>query len=447
MSIKNLLSVEFKVVLCFFLLTTFSTPVYALVNYNDHPDLAKAMQYDAETNGGNMNKADRGKAVHFYKRYLKDVNESFQKARVYCQLGAMHAVSFNEKKGEKRNLKKAREYYKKVIELEPNRIGRPTLVARNILTTLNHKPFYGWVKARTNFYNWLASIDDDSLKKNYLPLRPPGKKVNITRIIPDPNSETGYRIETSTRVEKREPEEAISDSKIIGIKNLISSLKESSVYNATYDAKAMDNPHKGFKYILEHLPSDAPERAIVQDVIKKIADPSINRDLKMLLDTFHVPKNEDTNKPDEKNIIKKRVIYNLNYANRNNLPFVFDLKSGELVEKKMVERLDTKTSYKSLLDLGKGDIAWNGNLITVRDANLYGITADPKNKLKIEKGQYTDTYILQDGFILPYTLFARNKEEMYYRVSIIETKPRYIVVLYQQTGKSKAMLYKHKKPN
>jgi hypothetical protein len=82
----------------------------ALVNYSKHPDLAKAMESDPQTNGGDMAKADRAIAAYRYLKYLKDVNDSFQKAHVYCQLGALYAVSFNKEKGEDLDCEKARRW-------------------------------------------------------------------------------------------------------------------------------------------------------------------------------------------------------------------------------------------------------------------------------------------------------------------------------------------------
>ena len=70
----------------------FSQNAFALRNYNNNPDLAKAMEFDLEMNGGDIKKADRSKAEFHYLRYLEEIqdpNESFQRARVYCQLGAM----------------------------------------------------------------------------------------------------------------------------------------------------------------------------------------------------------------------------------------------------------------------------------------------------------------------------------------------------------------------
>ncbi|HUT30910.1 MAG TPA: hypothetical protein VMX13_14045 [Sedimentisphaerales bacterium] len=137
-----------------------SSPIYALVNYDRNPDLTQAMEHDPQTNRGDRENADRPKAEYYYLRYLEDANQSFQRARVYFLLAGMYSTSFNREKGEKRDLKKAREYYRKVLEEEPDRIGRCTIVARNMLASLETmgEPSFERVKARMAMYEWLSQM-------------------------------------------------------------------------------------------------------------------------------------------------------------------------------------------------------------------------------------------------------------------------------------------------
>ena len=79
-----------------------------LRNYDNDPDLARGMQYDLAESGVGYDKADRAKAEKYYLEYLKNVQESFQKARVYARLGALYATGFDVRKGEKADYDKAR---------------------------------------------------------------------------------------------------------------------------------------------------------------------------------------------------------------------------------------------------------------------------------------------------------------------------------------------------
>ena len=236
--------------------------LYGLKNYDNHPDLAKAMEFDGETNGCDRKKADRSKAVYHYLRYLEDEENSFQRARVYCQLGAMYAVSFNKEKGEKRDFKKARGYYKKVLELEPERFGDPTMAARSMLIAFDNPIGFERVKAAIDFYEWLNSFDDEKIKKMWLPLTPPSKEKTGVRILPLKNPNLP------------------SEGQMIGLKSLSESLKETTIGNGVCDAMTMDVPMEGLTYILEHLPDNAPERKIVKKAMNELAEPIVNKMLK-----------------------------------------------------------------------------------------------------------------------------------------------------------------------
>lgn len=263
------------------LFVAYPEAVYALVNYNNHPDLAKAMEFDSEKNGGNEKKADRSKAEYHYLRYLKDAKESFQRARVYCQLGSMYACSFNEERGEKRNIQKARKYYRKVLEIEPERIDACMIETRSMLASFEHAYGFDQLKARVEIYKWLAEFDEQKLKDKWLPLRPP-------HIPPQTTTITNDKGEVVARITKRPPADpnVPSPQHVIGLTNLIKSVKRVAIVNATnWDTLSMPVPEQGWAYILENLPPDAPERKIVEEAIRKKRERIADEALKDMLDS------------------------------------------------------------------------------------------------------------------------------------------------------------------
>lgn len=106
-----------------------------LVNYENDPDLALAMKYDAEYNGGDLTIANQSLAEKNYLKYLEKCKESSQRAKVYCQLGVLFATNWYAQNGEKPDYEKSVMYMKKVLEEEPVRIGQETQRARAFLNT------------------------------------------------------------------------------------------------------------------------------------------------------------------------------------------------------------------------------------------------------------------------------------------------------------------------
>ncbi len=239
---------------------SYSNCLCGVLNYDNDPDLDKALKYDLEMNGGKYKVADRTLAEKYYLTYLKknpDV-ESFQKARIYAQLGALYTVAMNPRLDEKRDLEKARLYFEKVLECEPERIGHTTLRARNMLVTLRTKSVgFNRLKARVKYYEFLDNIsklDKESIKKLWLPKRP---------------------------VLSEDEHDAYLERQISGIPDHINSVKHSLIYNAVKcDAIVMDVPIEGLTYMLEHLPDNAPERKIVKKAMNEPAEPIVNEMLK-----------------------------------------------------------------------------------------------------------------------------------------------------------------------
>jgi tetratricopeptide (TPR) repeat protein len=175
---------------------------FSLRNYSKNELLAKAMEYDSEMNGGNHEKADRALAEKYYLEYLKDVNESFQKARVYNQLGAMFATAINKQKGEKPDYEKARFYFQKVLEFEPNRIDWPTLRARTMLSSLNETDV-GKLKADMDIYQLVLNLNEQKLKVLWLPI--------------DPNNIVPSSLQLTSNVNFLESEKGATEGNIMSI--------------------------------------------------------------------------------------------------------------------------------------------------------------------------------------------------------------------------------------
>jgi len=142
-----------------------------LQNYEDDPVLAKAIEFDLEMNGGDLDKADRAMAEKYYLEYLQTPRESFQLAHVYSQLGALYAVAFNRIRGESPDYEKATFYLMKVLEMEPHRIGDSTIRARSLMSSVvNSGPHR--IKSDGELYVFLRTVDANAVAHNWLPRRP-----------------------------------------------------------------------------------------------------------------------------------------------------------------------------------------------------------------------------------------------------------------------------------
>jgi len=159
-----------------------------VVNYDNHPDLEKAKEYDLTVENKRFERADgsfdrelyksyvakasRELAEKHYLAYLQDVTDSFQRAAVYARLGDLFNGSTDAHVATAIDRDKARTYYRKALEAEPERIGWATLHARGFFATdanTAEQRFASYM----DYYQWLLSIDEKTLKERALPTRPP----------------------------------------------------------------------------------------------------------------------------------------------------------------------------------------------------------------------------------------------------------------------------------
>ena len=388
-------------------------PAFSIVNYENDPDLAKAMEYDLEMNHADLKKYNRQEAEKYYLKYLENAKDDFQIARVYCQLGAMYAVAFNAKSGEKSDFEKARKYYKKVIETEPERIGRPTIVARNMLASMLPCDL-NRVKARTEVYKWLDSITEEDICKKSLPRRP---------VPADANSfdQDQFRNFFENKIK---------------LNRSIDDLKEGAVYNACCDSKSLDVPEEGFLYILSKLPENAPEKKIVKEFLSEEQEAVINSGLRYVLDSFiddDVKANNGNEKVPGEIKISRRFIPEIEFAVKEDLPFILDFQTGEflVLERKFTEAQQVYDMFNQA-ELVKGDLAWNNSFFAVRDCLLFTPKKENKRALKSIKKEGHLEYEIPKETRLPYSLLIQTKEKRKYLVTVYKMTQDGVWIYYRQ---------------
>ena len=155
---------------CFLLFL--GSSVYArIVNFRDNPDLAKAMKFDLSDPEADRSQANGKLAEKHYLAYLEVETESFQRARVYAQLGNMYSGGVDASVVSKWDIKKAKRYFDKVLEEEPERIGLATISARGF-KAMSHESFSENYASLLDYYKWVNSIKSEKLKDGTLPSRP-----------------------------------------------------------------------------------------------------------------------------------------------------------------------------------------------------------------------------------------------------------------------------------
>jgi hypothetical protein len=425
----------------------------ALVNYSNHPDLAQAMRFDPELNGGDRTKADRAQAERYYLRYLQDVNDSFQKARVYCQLGALYAVSFTREKGEEPNYTKARDFYRKVLEVEPERIGRPTMVARSMLVGLDHPAGMERIKAEMEFYTWLASWNEAKIRSLWLPQWKPGTRGPVVPLgVGDANEAFASKLRAMLK-EEEEP----SEEDVRGTLNALADNKEVSILNAATDATYLDMAEEGFRYIREHLPPDAPEREALNKIVRRYTQRIVDEAAQEVLNSFFpmlhpgIAGLQDANAGGARPAdvagmapgatVRRRFIPHIKSAAQERTPFVLHLSSGAKVGGGEPNATDEAHIYESLAKAKDGDLAWDGRFLTTQRARLFSARQEAARPLKYSSASFGGTYQLPKDVQPPYALLASDREGTHYLIKVFRILPDGVDLFYRPLAPQEVPAY------
>ena len=120
-------------------------------------------------------------------------------------------------------------------------------------------------------------------------------------------------------------------------------------------------------------------------------------------------------------------------------PFVLDLFSSKLLDPDA--KVDSKQAYENLLKLGKGDIAWDGSLITVRKAKALTIQDESHRPLKSTPGRWCNWDEFPDKVDLPYSVLVVTNEEIDYLITIRKIETDGIRIAYKKLSPNEAKNY------
>jgi hypothetical protein len=123
-------------------------------------------------------------------------------------------------------------------------------------------------------------------------------------------------------------------------------------------------------------------------------------------------------------------------ALKNNQAFVFDLASGKLLNP--AAKIGSEQSNKKLMKLGKGDIAWDGSLVTVRKAKALTVRQESHRPLKCTPDRWCNWDRLPEKADLPYSVLIVTNEDVDYLISILEIKSNGIKITYKKLSGEEA---------
>jgi len=120
-------------------------------------------------------------------------------------------------------------------------------------------------------------------------------------------------------------------------------------------------------------------------------------------------------------------------------PFVLNLASQELLNP--TAEPSSVQAYKKLLKLHKGDLAWDGAVVTVRKAKALTVAQESHRPLECRPGRWCNRDKLPDKAHLPYSLLVVTSEDQDYLITIRKIEAEGITITYKKLGAEEAKSY------
>ena len=140
--------------------------------------------------------------------------------------------------------------------------------------------------------------------------------------------------------------------------------------------------------------------------------------------------------PNKAQSARKVFIPNTIKAKEEQLLCILDLASGKLLPLSMRISSDPKQACEALSEIRQGDLAWNGSLIALCNANLLTIAEESHRPLLFICGERARSYDLSKNTQLPYSLLVVSSEKTPYLVTILKIESNGITIEYRQLSTS-----------
>lgn len=413
-----------------------SSGLVRVVNYDNHPALAKAKEYDLTMDlkklykpDGTFDKelyhsyvarADRALAEKYYLEYLEDVNESFQRAAVCARLGEMFSGSVSHHVATRWDRSKARMYYGKALEAEPERIGWPTLQARGFFATDANSP-EAQFESYMDYYEWLLSLDEKKIREKGLPTRPP-RAISPAKELDPMRERMRKRFEEQMQTMPRPKTagggflEFIKGQADVTAHNLVHRATGRMAYDPMTRMWSRDRAVKYLLVLAERFPgTSAAERAKA-----RLAETTAE-----IVGDMLAPFRNELNERGDLAFIPA-----VQHAVAWGEPFFFDLKAGKFTP--TPGYLHSEKAYSYLKKQGGDYLAWDGSLITLPDDRIHAVRATSPGLIGENRRRWSISYGIAEELVCPYDLWFIAEDGRKYLLRVAGVRPEGMHLFYRR---------------
>lgn len=230
-----------------------------LVNYENDPVLAKAMERDSVL-AKDKTLVSQALAEKHYLQYLQGAKNKDLRAKAYFQLGYIHSAGARRGTEDRRDLAKARRYYEMAIKEDPTGICQELLFARTQLASVTE----AGDRRRARYvevYRYLMSLNEGVIAKNIV-LPVPPRELTPDVGGPDPKGVAAAAAQVSRQQATRR------------LVRLTSAVKTSTAHNMVSIASNSPVPEAELGKIVAMFPATDEIVQLAQKQLQRLAPPA-----------------------------------------------------------------------------------------------------------------------------------------------------------------------------
>ncbi len=143
----------------------------------------------------------------------------------------------------------------------------------------------------------------------------------------------------------------------------------------------------------------------------------------------------------KKSTHKELFIPKVQIALKKNQPFILDLAHAKLLSIPINNELYSKKIHRHLIKSGRGDLAWDGSLVTLRKAKALTVSQESHRPLKCTPGRWCNWDRLPDKVDLPYSVLVVTNEDIDYLITIRKIESDGIRIIYKKLNPDEVKSY------
>jgi hypothetical protein len=208
-------------------------------------------------------------------------------------------------------------------------------------------------------------------------------------------------------------------------------------FNKRIDPSVFSPPLEDGTYVIDDRYSPPLEYKIGFPEAEVIYEPLVKNDGSPIIETGSEESHRGKEISAESKLsgakVRRIFVPKVDYTKRLSKPFVLDLATGRLILP-FASGGEMKERAKTLMQIGRGDLAWDGSLLALRKSQVSPGLGQKRNHLKCVEREWCNSYTLPQDSQFPYYLVISTHENEEYLVTIYKIEANGIWLSYDKNS-------------